>query len=309
MSDPIEPQASAAAAPTNLQGLRELVVRISRGEAGLTLGTKALSVIGRLVERPEETAIRSITELSATLGVNASTLSRLVRSLGYASFSAFQDVFRDSVTNAHQHFYSGQGHRLIDGQGEDDYVGTVRQLCTDSVRNIDNMLAQLESRDLHAAAERLARAKRVRIYGVRQIHAVATVLCYGLGLVRPDVSLLDSPGLGIAESLAHLGADDALVVISVSPYSRRVVEVSRVAAQAGIAVIAITDSRASPLSANARQAFFIPHDSSFISNSLGAYIVFSEGMVNLVAKELDGSALSALERQEQFIESLNIEMR
>lgn len=308
MSDRIEPQANAAA-PTTVQGLRELVVRISRGEAGVTLGTKALNVIGRLVERPEETAIRSITELSATLGVNASTLSRLARNLGYASFAAFQDVFRDSVANPHQHFYSGQGHRLIHSPSEDDYVGTVRHLCADTVRNIDNMVAQLASSDLHAAAELLARAKRVRVFGVRQIHAVATVLCYGLSLVRPDVSLLDSPGLGIAESLAHLAGDDALVVISVSPYSRRVVEVSRVAARAGIAVFAITDSRASPLNANARQAFFIPHDSSFISNSLGAYIVFAEGIVNLVAKELDGSALSALERQEKFIESLNIEMR
>ena len=60
---------------------------------------------------------------------------------------------------------------------------------------------------------------------------------------------------------------------------------------------------------NARHAFFIPHRSSFISNSIGAYVVFSEGLVNLVARALGDKAVRALERQESFIDALNIEMR
>jgi DNA-binding MurR/RpiR family transcriptional regulator len=83
--------------------------------------------------------------------------------------------------------------------------------------------------------------------------------------------------------------------------------VAKAAARNGQRVIAITDSRSSPLVAPAEHAFFIPHASSFISNSMGAYIVFCEGLLNLVAWQLGDAALEALQRRENLIEALGIE--
>lgn len=308
---PVEEHASGEpSAPRTVTELRELVARIGRGQGGVSLGGKALTVVARLVERPEEVAVRSITELATRLGVNASTLSRLARTLGYAGFADFQNVFRDNLARAHHSFYSQQGHRLIEGADlEDDYVGVVLKLAQESIGNVNGLLSQLTAPELRQTTCLLAHARRIRVFGVRQIHAVTSSLCYGLGMIRPDVAPLDVPGQGIAETLAQMQKDDVLVVSTVAPYSRRVAEVARVADAAGIVVVAITDTRASPLAVHARHAFFIPHESSYISNSIGAYVVFCEGLVNLVAKELGGTALEALERQDRFIESLSIEIR
>ena len=147
----------------------------------------------------------------------------------------------------------------------------------------------------------------MRILGLRQIHSIASFLTYGLGMLRAEVALADGPGLGVAESLAQMSPGDALIVCSVAPYTRMVADVARAAAAAGVHVIAITDTRASPLAPPARHAFFIPHESSFISNSMGAYVVFCEGLINLVARELGDKALQALARREGFIEGLGIE--
>src|SRR5262249_53701117 len=87
-----------ARAPRSVEELRALVVRIGRNETGLSLGGKAHAVLAKLVERPEETAVRTITELAGAHGVNASTLTRLATRLGYGGFADFQSVFRDSVT-------------------------------------------------------------------------------------------------------------------------------------------------------------------------------------------------------------------
>lgn len=305
-------------APRSLEALRARVVCISRGEASVSLGAKALNVLARLVERPEEVAMGSITKVAAALEVHPSTLSRLARALGYDAYVDFQRVFRDSLTAGQRPFYSQQGHRLLGGDrasdengegSESDCLGVVVQIAHESVANVDALLSQLSAAELSAAAALLARARRVRVYGVRQIHAVASLLSYSLGLIRADVSLFDAPGQGIAETLAHMRAGDVLLACTVAPYSRRVVEVARAASAAGIAVVAITDSRASPLAVNARHAFFIPHRSSFISNSIGAYVVFCEGLVNLVARALGDKAVRALERQESFIDALNIELR
>lgn len=297
--------------PRTVEQLRELVLSIGRGDAPISLGGKAHAVLAKLVERPDEVAFHTITELSDTFGVNPSTLTRLATRLGYEGFADFQSVFRDNISRSTRHFYTQQAHRLMDTAVPDEpttEMGVVVKLAQESIQNVEGFLSQLVPADLAGASHLLARARRVRIHGLRQIHSLASFLTYGLGMVRADVSLLDGPGLGVAEGLAQLEPGDVLVVASVAPYTRSVAEVAHVAAQAGVEVIALTDTRASPLVPPARHAFFIPHDSSFISNSMGAYLVFCECLLNLVARELGDNALQALERREGFISQLNIEV-
>jgi DNA-binding MurR/RpiR family transcriptional regulator len=126
-------------------------------------------------------------------------------------------------------------------------------------------------------------------------------------MIRTDVALLDAQGLGVAEGLAHLQPGDVVVVSSVAPYSRSVAKAAAVAAWAGITVIAITDTLASPLVPPARHAFLIPHESSFFSNSMGAYLIFCEGLLNLVAAHLGKRALQALSRHERVIRALEMD--
>jgi len=306
--------AAPASAPRSVEALRELAVRIGRGDTDVTLGGKAHAVLAKLVERPEEVAVRSITELAAGLGVNASTLTRLTTRLGYAGFVDFQNVFRDGLAQRHRHFYSQQAERLVaatrtPGRGDAAAaeVQTVVQLARESIDNVERFIAQLSAADLRSAARLLAEAPRVRIHGLRQFSTLAGFLVYGLGLIRTDVGLLDPQGLGAAEGLAQLQRGDVVVVTSVEPYTRSVGQVAQAAADAGLAVIAITDTRASPLVPPARHAFFVPHESSFFSNSMGAYLIFCEGLLNLVATHLGKGALQALARRERFITDLGIE--
>jgi DNA-binding MurR/RpiR family transcriptional regulator len=306
----------AAEPPRNIDALRELTLRIGRDDSGVSLGGKAHAVLAKLVERPEEVAVRTITELASTLGVNASTLTRLTTRLGYAGFADFQSVFRDSLAERHRHFYSQQAGRLVadaSARGQEPVgaasaeVDAMVRIAQESSHNMDGFLAQLSASNLREATQLLARAPRVRMHGLRQFSALAGFLSYGLGLVRADVGLLDPHGLGAAEGLAQLQPGDVVLVTSVAPYTRSVADVAVAAAKAGLTVIALTDTRASPLVPSARHAFFIPHESSFFSNSMGAYLVFCEGLLNLVATHLGQSALQALEHRERFITDLQIE--
>ncbi|WP_233833645.1 MurR/RpiR family transcriptional regulator [Paraburkholderia sp. ZP32-5] len=303
--------------PRTVDGLRELVVRIGRDEAGLSLGGKAHAVLAWLIERPEEVAVRTITDLAAALDVNASTLTRLSTKLGYTGFADFQSVFRDSLAQRHRHFYTHQAERLVAGKKAHGHAGAdaedssevdvVAQLARESIGNVETFLARLSPADLRGAATLLADAPRVRVHGLRQFSALASFLCYGLGMIRTDVGLLDAQGLGVAEGLAQLQPGDVVVVTSVAPYTRSVAEAAVAASDAGMTVIAITDTLASPLVPPARHAFLIPHDSSFFSNSMGAYLIFCEGLLNLVATHLGKRSLQALSRRERLITALGIE--
>lgn len=306
MAPPTDPPASAR--PGTIEELRDLTLRIRRKEIDLALGSKALDVLARLVDTPEQTAVRSISELADGQGVNASTLTRLAKRLGYAGFSDFQSVFRQAIADDERYFYSRQAGRLMSvTRGEREEVHVLERIGQETKANIDGFLGQTDAETLKRAAVLLATAPRVRVHGVRQFHAFASFMVYGLGMLRSDVALLDAPRLGEAEALSQLSPGDLVLVASCAPYTRSVAEVAAVAEKAGLEVIAVTDSRSSPLVPPARHAFFIPHASSFFSNSMGAYIVFCEGLLNLVARELGERAIAALAARERLIGEMGIE--
>ena len=295
--------------PRTVEELRALAIRIGRNETEISLGAKAHDVFAKLVDAPEQSAVRSISELAELLGVNPSTLTRLAKRLGYDGFSEFQSVFRDAVANDQRHFYSRQAGRLLSTRPDTaTELEVFERLARESMANVSGFLSQLESESLQGAAELFATARRVRLHGVRQFHALASFLTYGLGMLRSDVALLDSPRLGVAEAISQLDEGDLVVVASCAPYTRSVARVAGIAAANGLTVIAITDSRASPLVPPARHAFFIPHASSFYSNSMGAYVVFCEGLLNLVARKLGRRALSALAERERLIADMGVEI-
>jgi DNA-binding MurR/RpiR family transcriptional regulator len=303
------PDETVAEPPRTVEDLRALALSIGRDEAGFSLGSKAHDVFARLVEAPEQSAVRSISELASQFGINPSTLTRLAKRLGFEGFADFQAVFRKAIANDQQYFYSRQAGRLLATRSDANVEFEVfERLAHETAINVDGFLGQLEDVSLKGATKLLASARRVRIHGVRQFHSLASFLTYCLGMVRSDVALLDAPRLGVAEALSQLDQGDVVVVASCAPYTRSVAEVARIAAANGQTVIAITDSRASPLVPPAEHAFFIPHASSFYSNSMGAYVVFCEALLNLVARELGDKALNSLAGRERLIADMNIEV-
>lgn len=296
--------------PRTIDELRDLVISIRRDQSAISLGVKALDVLARLVDSPERAAVRTITELADLLSVNASTLTRLAKTLGYSGFNDLQSVFRQAIADDERYFYSRQAGRLLStAPAGIPELGVFERLARETVANMDGFVAQLDAGTSRDTALLLATAPRVRVHGVRQFHAFASFLAYGLGMLRSDVSLLDAPRLGEAEALAQLGEGDAVVVASCAPYTRSVADVAENAAARGLEVVAVTDTRASPLVAPSRHAFFVPHASSFFSNSMGAYVVFAEGLLNLVARTMGDRAMTALAQREKLIVDMRIEMR
>lgn len=294
----------------SLDELKQLIIDIGRGKAKISMGHKTLQVLAALTENPNHVALHSISEVAKTVGVNASTLTRLADRLGFGGYGEFQAVFKRNLTSSSAPFYSEQGKRLLQTPSKLSTQANghvLNNIAADSIRNIEVTLASIDPKILLQAASKIARARRVVVYGLRQFHAIASYLVYGLNLIRPDVSLLDANAMGVAEGLSPLNSQDILIVASVAPYTRLVAEVTKTAHDNRIDVVALSDSLASPLVTHAKYPFLIPHTGSYISNSLGAYLVFCEGLVNLVAKELGPTGLKALKQRERLIEQLDIE--
>ncbi|AXA67728.1 MurR/RpiR family transcriptional regulator [Pseudomonas oryzihabitans] len=295
---------ASALAPDTVGGLKALLAAIEAGEVDIALGSRSVRVLTALIEAPQRAAVSSITELAEQVDVNASTLSRLARRLGYSGFSKLQDVFRRELTEGRS-FYSDQASQLVVGADDKGTLAQLTRLGRQESANIASTIEQVDPATFEAVVASLSQAKRVRIHGMRQFNSLALFMAYGLGMLRPDVGALDSSRQGVADALAQLETGDVLVVASCFPYTPSVLATAEVAARHGITVIALTDSASSPLAKTARYSFFVPNRSLFFSNSMCAFMLLAEGLLSAVASSLGEASVEALKYRETLIAELN----
>jgi DNA-binding MurR/RpiR family transcriptional regulator len=289
-----------------LQELRDLMLRISRGEASLSLGPKAQKALAELLDLQGDPALLSITALAEKLSVNPSTLTRLARNLGYAGFGAFQQVLLDASMSAPGAFYSRQAQTALTGEDASG-MGGIARLCWDNQANIERFLESCDIQQFRKATGLISEAPRVMVHGIRQFHGLASFLAYGLSMIRSDVHLLDANNLGVAEGLASISQEDVLISASCAPYSTHVAATARAAADHGIKVVAITDRASSPIIAVSRAAILVPHETSFLSNSLTTFILAAECLINGCAAVSPKRAKHALAARDNMIRRLGIE--
>ena len=98
----------------------------------------------------------------------------------------------------------------------------------------------------------MARAETIYIVARRRSYPVATYLAYVLGKLNVRSQLVESAAGLEPEMMSFATPRDAALAISFSPYASATVEDARVLAEAGVPVVAITDSAFSPLASTAQ---------------------------------------------------------
>ncbi len=296
------------APPRTLEQLRSLVARIHTKRASTKLGGRALRALESIVDAPGQMAMSSISEVAAAAGVNASTLTRLSKRLGYRGFNEFQDVFRHHLYGK-GHFYSERARDLLRAPpGQEQPQAILGRIAQDEAANIAATTDRISGEALQAAAATLIDARRVRTFGARQMYAVAYFMSYGLGMLRSDVTMLAPSEHGLAHGLAQLDVDDVVIIVSCAPYTRVSIETARVAAEQGLRVIALTDSHASPLATVADTAFVCETGGSFFGNSTAALFVVAEALLTVVAEKLGARGLQQLRRREALISEMGVDL-
>lgn len=299
------PAPASRPAPETVEDLRALAVAIARGEAKVSLGAKARAALGQLLELTGHPALLSITTLAEHLGVNPSTLTRLAHALGYSGFPGLQRVLLSSSMPMSGIFYARQAEGVIEAGSS--MRASVTRLAHENQTNIQRFIDQFDEAAFTATVRMIMDAPRVAIHGIRQFHALASFLVYGLRMIRTDVTLLDANNPGIAEGLAAMGPGDVLISASCAPYSALVIEVARAARERGIGTVAITDLASAPLVQSSQAAVLVGHQSSFISNSIGAFMVAAECLVNACAASRPDQTRTALQARTELIRRLGIE--
>jgi len=247
-----------------------------------------------VLDEPTLLAFGTVSDLASRVGTSRPTIVRFANKLGF-----------DGYTQLQRHVRSDLSHRLA---RPSERIRHDKKVALPARAAVNNALASVfkatEGNRLAALAKPVVRAANVWILSGETSQAGAHALHSGLSMVRPGVRSLEEHSFGT--DLSDAGPQDAAVVFDFFRYRRQVSNATRVFADAGVAVVAITDSPLSPLVEMAATWCEIevpaigPFDSSVPA------VAIAELLVSHVAKSLHQEATARIDRIEALWEETEV---
>ncbi|KKK02355.1 MurR/RpiR family transcriptional regulator [Micromonospora sp. HK10] len=188
-----------------------------------------------LVQHAGAAAYLSAAEVAELAGVSQPSVTRFAMALGHDGYPALRRRLR--------------GLTAADGAAPVDAGNALQRAVRAELGNLDRLAGELADAGRIAEVGKLLAASRpLPVLGLRAAAPLAAYFAYFAAKVHPDVRVLDDGGSLLADRLDQAAAAGATALLAfVLPrYPRETLDALREARDAGLTVVAITDSPVSP---------------------------------------------------------------
>ena len=243
-----------------------------------------------VLAEPTLLAFGTVSDLAERVGTSRPTIVRFANKLGFKGYTQLQ-----------RHVRSDLSHRLARPSERIRYEEKAAMPARSAFNNaISSVFTALEGDRLADLAAPIVRAETVWILSGETSQAGAHAFHSGLSMIRPGVRSLQECTMGT--DLSDAGPEDTVVVFDFFRYRRQVVNATRLFADAGVTVVAITDSPLSPLAelADTWCEIEVPAVGPFDSSV--PVVAITELLVARVAKEIQDKATDRIDHIEALWE-------
>jgi DNA-binding MurR/RpiR family transcriptional regulator len=264
--------------PQDFESLREMIL-----EQRQSLPKRIAQVAAYALDNPDEIAFGTAASIASSAGVQPSTLIRFAQHLGYDGFTSLQSVFRQRLRERTTS-YEDRLNALRGGGDGGKYRGILEGFVAASSQSLDSLLGKVDDAALEAAVDRLVGAETIYIVARRRSYPIASYLAYAFGKLGVRYQLVDSSAGLDPEMLTFANGKDAAIVVSFSPYAGATLDHAAALTEAGVPVVAITDSAFSPLAQSAFQWFELAEADFSGFRSLAATMALAMSLAVAVAE-------------------------
>ena len=242
--------------PDNLELLRsEIATRYDE------LSPRLKQVASFVLDNPNDIALETLAVNASRCDVQPSTIVRFAKVFGYSGASEMQRLFRDEIlAAAPSPSYSERIRQFQERSDTVDWLlpyNVMREFAESNIIALEHLRDAVRKDDLDRSLELMHSAHTIYLAGVRRAFPVAAYLAYSLSHVEKRAFLLDGVAGMTSEQSWMLGPSDLVIAVSFKPYASETMAVVERATANGAPLIAISDSRLSPVAKNANVCFEI----------------------------------------------------
>jgi len=212
--------------------------------------------------------------LAASVGVSQSGIIKFSQKLNYRGFTDLKLAIHESVVKSESGEPPGETIQAV----EERFDAVPQKLCTVKHEALITTMELNDKKRILAAVEVLEESKRIQIVALGTGSLVARN--FASMLIQVGKSVIAEVGTYIQlSSIATLGKGDAVMVISFSGQSSKMIQITQQARKAGVSIISLTNYSANPIRSLADvQLFSVNQNGGFevpqiISNASQQHVV------------------------------------
>lgn len=193
-----------------------------------------------IIDNPSDFGLDAIRETASKAGVSTYTLIRLAEGMGLDNYETLRAPFRQSLVMATDDMARQHWLEMLAQHGEQGRVQA--DAAANAINSVQQSLKQLDFSTIQRVVALLTSAEHVYLTAVRSSYAVAFYLHYVGRMVLPSLRLIPQQMTSAIDDLNGATADDVLIAITTTPYSRETIEACQFARRKGMKVVLISDS-------------------------------------------------------------------
>ncbi len=243
---------------------RNLFLKINQNISDFSKGHKKIA--NYIIEHYDKAAYMTAAKLGVTVGVSESTVVRFATELGYEGYPELQNALQEMARNK---LTSVQRIEVTSDQiGSKDIFEKVLNFDIDKIKKT---LEESSREEFYGAVDTIINAKKIYIIGARSASALARFMAYYFNLMFENARFINTASESeMFEQIMRIEKEDVMIGISFPRYSSQTAKALQFAAYNGAKVIAITDSKSSPLAEYADNLLLARSDMASFVDSLVA---------------------------------------
>lgn len=255
----------------------DLLIKIKKDSINFSKGQKLIAKY--INEHYDKAAFMTASKLGNTVGVSESTVVRFAVELGFEGYPELQKALQEMIRNK---LTAVQRIEVTNDRiGKADIFSSV---LNSDIEKIRLTLEEQDRDNFEKAVDSLINSKKIYILGVRSAASLAGFMGFYFNLIFDNVRLVNTTSVSeMFEQILRLQEGDVLIGISFPRYSKKTIQALRFAKDRNAKVIAITDSKMSPLAQYADNLLLARSDMASFVDSLVAPLSLINALIVAVA--------------------------
>lgn len=272
----------------------DMIKKIQEGMYDMSKGQKLIA--NYIIEHYDKAAFMTAAKLGEVVGVSESTVVRFAIELGYDGYPKLQKVLQELIKNK---LTAIQRIEVSSTRINEDNI--LKSVLQSDMEKIKITMEDIDLSSFNEIVECILSAKKIYILGVRSSAPLASFLGFYFNLIFDNVRLVHTTSVSeMFEQILRTSEGDVVIGISFPRYSKRTTKAMQFVKSQGAKVIAITDSKDSPLAANADHCITARSDMASFVDSLVAPLSVINALIVAIGIRKKESVYNTFERLEKI---------
>ena len=264
------------------QEIKDSKYLISHIQSQYTRFSKGQKLIAQyILKNYDKVAFMTACKLGEAVGVSESTVVRFANALGYSGYPKLQDALQEVIKNK---LTTVQRVDMVKEFNDDSAI--LKKIVKSDMDNIKDTLEEIDEKAFEEAANRILKAKRIYIVGMRSSFTIAQYLGFYLGIILDSVHVIRTDMGDAFEQVVKINEDDVLIAISFPRYSKKSYQIVSYAKEKGAHIVSLTDSPFAPVASFTDNLLLVKSNMvSFVDSLVQALSIANALIVSVGMKE------------------------